>query len=198
MLFLDIERVHILLCLHCWEAWTWFWTNTIILIWNEKIFKALLTQHHKGKGSDFPRFENVHLFPFHCHLWERVERTSNANDHQGTLFVKISIMHTSEVSMSWCDSFCQLKRVIYPCSEAEINGKACWVSIIEAFLASKIAESSPIVEPLKKSPVKKNSTKYLATETFLFSSINSLTLKSSKGRNRRYTWVKKCFSFFFF
>lgn len=65
-------------------------------------------------------------------------------------------MHTSsEVSMPWCDSFCQLKRVLYPCSEAEINGKARWVSIMEAFLAPAATERSLIVKPLKKSPVQK-------------------------------------------
>lgn len=145
--FLGLETVHILLCLHCWEAWTWFWTKAIILIWNEKAFKTLLTQQYKGRGSVFPRLENVLFFPFHCHLWERVERTSNANDHWGTLFVKkISIMHTSsEVSMSWCDSFCQLKRVLYPCSEAEIDGKACWVSIMEAFLAPQPLRAHPLL-----------------------------------------------------
>lgn len=122
------------------RAWTWFWTKAIILIWNEKAFKALLTQQHKGKGQSFLDLEMVPSF-LSTAICERAGRTSNANDHQETLFVKkISIMRTSsEVSMSWCDSFCQLKRILYPCSEAEINGKACWVNIMEAFLASKTA-----------------------------------------------------------
>lgn len=157
---LTLKQYTFLLCFHCWEARAWFWTKAIILIWNEKAFKALLTQQYKGTGSVFPRFENVPFFPFYCHLWGRAERTFNANDHWGTLFVKkIPIMHTSsEVSMSRCDSFCQLKHVLYPCSDAEINSKTCWVSIMEAFLTSAVSESSLIVEPLRKSPDKKKKT----------------------------------------